>query len=742
MVNAEGCVGCSGGWVRAVWGGAGVCWRGLWCWWLPLFRWVIRVRCGLWRLRAARLQRRGGGVGVESQSQSTADSSSCPYGRRADGTCRACPQLDHYHNGNRCVPKPSSGQRCPSGQTYYSSYGGCRPSPCTYGRTSSGYCNPRPSCPAGQTYFSQYGGCRPSNCGKPGRSSTGYCRTCTDPTHYHNGDACVPKTAPAPGDPSCPTGQLYYGSYGGCRPSSCTHGRTTSGYCNPPPTTTTPPTSTTTTTTTTTTTASCPEGQEYFSRYGGCRPSSCEHDRSSTGHCRACADPTHYHNGQRCVPKTAPAPGDPTCPAGQLYYGHYKKCRPSSCTLGRASNGDCRQPPTTTTTTATTTITFSCPEGQSYFSDHNGCRPVSCGSVRLDTGYCSESEIPENPWHVSLKCWNYSMSGDATWYLNMDRKERLSNTGIIAETDIQAFRSGRNCPVMGLFRAGAIQRGISTSKSETYPIVLGYNKSIYEGYPVGAENPEFDPYGLVTMKIVPYSDQCSHPFAGSVANSYDRRLPCQAHDYCYDLIRFAVAPGLSKGDCDDRFHDLMNSDCADRGRFRNQCQNTAGEWRFGVRFNNLSNDIIPGVIIIQNAETGMCVNVEGGSKENNTPLAQWPCKDKNGQISKHWQFRFFPHWLQGTFRIQPEHTLSINNCVVVPNNKGVVLSTPDFCRHTTSSLFRLVSAGEGLYTIRQLESPDRCWIPETSDQGSRLINSSPCHRDSDLHLWEIREVEG
>ena len=396
----------------------------------------------------------------------------------------------------------------------------------------------------------------------------------------------------------------------------------------------------------------------------------------------------------------------------------------------------------------------SCPEGQKHFSEHDECRPISCGSVRLDTGYCSESVFPKNPWHVSLKCGNYSMSGDAAWYLNMDKQERLSSTGYAAriEADVQAFSGRRNCPVMGLFRAGAILRGIFTGKSETYPIVLGYHKSIYEGYPVGAENPEVDPYGLVTMKIVPYSDQCSHPFAKSVANSYDRRLPCQAHDYCYDLIRFAVAPGLSEDNCDDRFHDLMNSDCADRGRvFKEDCRDTADEWARGVRWNNISRDIKPGVIIIQNAETGMCVDVEGGSKENNTPLVQWPCKDKNGQISKHRQFRFFPHWLQGTFRIQPQHR--IGNCVLVTHSNSVVIHSSNFVLSSTptpscnnnSSLFVLVSAGQGLYTIRSSDySPDssgRCWIPETSDQGSRLINSSPCHRDSDLHLWEIREVE-
>ncbi len=731
-------------------------------------------------------------MGVESQSQSTADSSSCPYGRRADGTCRACPQLDHYHNGNRCVPKPSSGQRCPSGQTYYSSYGGCRPSPCTYGRTSSGYCNPRPSCPAGQTYsggrcvsrcpagqtyFSQYGGCRPSNCGKPGRSSTGYCRTCTDPTHYHNGRTCVPKTAPAPGDPSCPTGQLYYGSYGGCRSSSCAHGRTTSGTCNPPPPTTT------TTATTTTTTASCPEGQEYFSRYGGCRPSSCEHDRSSTGYCRACADLTHYYNGRKCVPKTAPAPGDPSCPTGELYYGSYEGCRPSSCTHGRTSSGSCSPPPPTTTptnfqrlTTTTTTATDSCPEGQRHFSEHGGCRPVSCDGVRLSTGHCREDD-QENPWYVTLTCGNYSASEDAEWYLNMDEKEKLTKrlfrTSLgerrygVTKADVEAFSGGRNCPVMGLFRAGTIQREESTKleertgESEIYVPELAYDKTIYEGYPPGAKNPDVKAYGLVTIKPKPPSDICSGGQKNQ-ADYYDRRVPCKAHDYCWDLVRFAVAPGLSKYDCDDKFHDLMNSDCADRDNDRDNCRNDAWWWTQWVRPVGVSDHHHPGVVIIENVKTGMCVDVES-SDEDSARLIQWPCEDKNGQISKHRQFRFNIRsnpagaWY---FQIKPEHQLQ-SYCVSVTDNHNVVMRYPIFCLGITdpfsfpritstkqsapsSSLFVLVEdnvGNEERYTIRSSDLPNRCWSPATSDQGSHLINSSPCNRGNDLHLWEIKEVE-
>lgn len=37
-----------------------------------------------------------------------ASPSSCPWGERLDGTCRACKSKDRYHNGKQCVPKDKS----------------------------------------------------------------------------------------------------------------------------------------------------------------------------------------------------------------------------------------------------------------------------------------------------------------------------------------------------------------------------------------------------------------------------------------------------------------------------------------------------------------------------------------------------------------------------------------------------------------------------------------------------------
>ena len=306
----------------------------------------------------------------------------------------------------------------------------------------------------------------------------------------------------------------------------------------------------------------------------------------------------------------------------------------------------------------------------------------------MSTGHCREDD-QANPWYVPLTCGNYSAREDAEWYLNMDEKEELTKRvfshgiGIvyeITEADVKTFKSGRNCPVMGLFRAGTIQRKETTGiKEETYDIDLAYDKSIYEGSPEGV-TPKINAYGLVTVKPKPPSDICTS--MDDQDYYYDRRVPCKAHDYCWDLVRFTVAPGLSEDDCDARFKELMYSDCADRGNLKGKCRRWAEIWELAVStrdnvwiFDNLEDEIAPGVVMIQNVETGMCVDVEGSSEEDGARLIQWPCED-NGHISENRMFRFHKTKLRDNwyFDIQPEH--QPDNCISVATDNDIKIRKP------------------------------------------------------------------
>ena len=77
----------------------------------------------------------------------------------------------------------------------------------------------------------------------------------------------------------------------------------------------------------------------------------CPNRDRSDGTCRACPDFTETLRGGRCQPKIEPGPGDPPCPAGQLYYASYGGCRDVTCPRGpphgnpaRYSNGYCLPP--------------------------------------------------------------------------------------------------------------------------------------------------------------------------------------------------------------------------------------------------------------------------------------------------------------------------------------------------------------------------------------------------------------
>ena len=180
--------------------------------------------------------------------------------------------------------------------------------------------------------------------GKHGRWSDGSCRACPSGQVWRRGPGCVRAASRT----SCSSGNTFFSRWNGCRPSSCPHGRTSTGHCRSAPvaaatttTTTTRPVTTTAATTTTvqsttTTTTTAPA-----------RPASCgNRGRRPDGTCRACPEPDEYHNGTECVKKTKPAPGDPKCSvAGEVYFSSYKKCQPASCEHGRASDGACREPP-------------------------------------------------------------------------------------------------------------------------------------------------------------------------------------------------------------------------------------------------------------------------------------------------------------------------------------------------------------------------------------------------------------
>ena len=730
----------------------------------------------------------------------------CTYGRWSSGRCKACPSGQVWRTGRGCVSTTTT-TNAPTTTTTASR-----------------------SCPAGQTYYSSYGGCRPSSCAN-GRTSTGYCRACADPTHLRSGGRCVPKTRPSPGDPSCPSGQLYYGGYGGCRPANCSVGRTSSGYCR-----------------------SCPSGQSYYSSYDGCRPSSCSNGRSSTGYCRACVDPTHQKVGGRCVPKTRPSPGDPSCPSGQLYYGSYGGCRPRSCPGGRTGSGYCRavspptprpSPPTgtttttsttsttttTTTTTSTTVVSTTISVATTTTTTIRGITTTGCSNdagsqvpsvtttvpattvttqrgnafpstyytissstitweeaigVRITTtttptstttprpvptailnqGSSSKDDSSTcpttNPGNSRAGCMygsllgsqrcrgapaslpNAPTPGSVPLYYDMVCTTYSANQNTNYYLNMSKNNSG-NCPVMGMLLA------IRDYKPE-----WGYTESIY------------DDYGLVAVKNTSDSE-CSYlTDVERITNRfrklknallYDFQIPCKSHDYCSDLQRAGFS--ITDQDCDDQFYLLMQADCNNRqdSFLQDSCFKRAQKIYSTVRWPMFDVSVSPGMIKLQNSATRLCVTVNS----NNSRIVQlMPCNDSDKQ-----QFRIYPsgdnvgtvsyivrHRPHGKFVDRGEGDGTVmwqqaDTCIEVKDlfpvqnyatPRQVILNTS--CDHPNSSQKMIISSplNEDKYSFSSLSDSDFCWKAKSIDRGAGIISANCINGGlSSIFQWRIRK---
>ena len=284
-------------------------------------------------------------------------SSHCPHGQWSSGRCRACPVGQVWVTGTGCVAATDT-RRCSSGNTWFETYGGCRPSSCAHGRTSTGHCRAAPSCPHG-------------------RWSNGNCRACPVGQVWVTGTGCVAATSTR----RCSSGNTWFQAHGGCRPTNCVHGRTSTGHCRtapppPPPPTTTPPPPTTTPPPPTTTPPPPPCRSDDHPTVSHWHPTGDGHrgcdTHTTTKTCGTWVPgPGHQVRQLGTCPSTTPVT---SCTSSYVFLSRYNGCRPEKCEYDRTSDGYCRV----------------CPVGQSYSSVYNGCRPTVCPTLWYTTsGYCS-----------------------------------------------------------------------------------------------------------------------------------------------------------------------------------------------------------------------------------------------------------------------------------------------------------------------------------------------------------------
>ena len=226
---------------------------------------------------------------------------------------------------------------------------------------------------------------------------------------------------------------------------------------------------------------------------------------------------------------------------------------------------------------------------------------------------------------------------------------------------------------------------------------------------------------------------------------FDFGLPCRAHDYCYDLIRAGIS-SVSRYDCDVAFWWVMNAHCRHRAPvYRQLCHGDKEEYYSAVRLlGSLFARPSPGVVEIRNVSTGKCMDVEGPSLRNNTPIQQWQCV---GVSNQRFKIQPVPN-IAGAYYIKPQHDSSQRRCV-----KATPTPRQYTCSSLTSQQFyidgirwddrRIGRAAIDQYYIT-IDPPSRSIIANCLRVPYRRTNGVdldyPSCFATDWHRWRIANV--
>lgn len=506
----------------------------------------------------------------------------------------------------------------------------------------------------------------------------------------------------------------------------------------------------------------CDAGESYFTKHKGCRPTECEHGRDdNTGDCNPCPEGQirlpEYNN--TCQPKDCGENGrsgtgscNPPCSAGLTRLSEYdNKCLPPECRHGRDSNGYCNPCPAGERREGpiNNCVPIPCPAGQSRSAAFgNACVPPECKYGRTHEGLC-ESDDPSFHYET-LTCTSYSTTADARTYLNVD-----------TEKNDQAV-----CPPKAFF--------LASDGTGEWP-VWGFQKSVA------------DDYGKIVVERL---GECSGPndernwdFPDD-AKLWDFKVPCKAHDHCFDLRRAGFSSTVDEGECDDLAHDLMRADCNNRS--------IVNKWLLipalsnPVLFSNLltltftsprvtcyatarlvftaltlpDEDPNPGIVKLMNEGTALCAEVANTSQASAPMLVQKPCS----ATSTNQQFRIYPvkgaGW-SGYFEIRPVHSEPQSLCVTIDltaviQNTCTTGSGSSAPSPHQSFKFRSVKNIDA-YEILSRSSPAYCLtippIPKTNPPPTtpeartiipkldiNLVNSSCDTSTNSNQIWRIKNV--
>lgn len=295
-----------------------------------------------------------------------------------------------------------------------------------------------------------------------------------------------------------------------------------------------------------------------------------------------------------------------------------------------------------------------------------------------------------DPTYSAITCEGYWSNLNAYEFLNMYNNP-IDDVG--------------TCPVKGMFTA-----------SRSYIPTWGLEANVANDY------------GKVMVKEF---GECSAP-ARDTGFAWDFRVPCRAHDFCYDLRRAGFSGTVTDFDCDDAFRLLMEAHCNDRP-FADDCRYVRDVYHAGVRLFFVTASSDPEPVQIMNRATGKCADVEASSLTDGTPIQQLGCLAVASQ-----RYRIAPAPLApGAFWILPAHS---NSCLKAVGLR-VVQEVCD--ENDTSQRFEIQGAlNQDQYVLRSESSSfkDCVHVPNNSFADGTDLDEPLCNDTSTWYIWRINDV--
>lgn len=221
---------------------------------------------------------------------------------------------------------------------------------------------------------------------------------------------------------------------------------------------------------------------------------------------------------------------------------------------------------------------------------------------------------------------------------------------------------------------------------------------------------------------------CSAPGSNTDLD-HDFTVPCQAHDYCYDLRGAGFSGTVSDDACDDAFWTLMDAHCQTRSYLlQPTCYSHRTSYYLAVRLPNVVTNPAPPVVEMAGTHNGKCLDIEAWGQNPGAMVTSYTCLYGTNQ-----RFQIITLG-DGTFAFDPLH--STNQCINIFAAYGWWLN-----QGSCSSSYRAFRIydyfGSDRYSLRSTWLGNGWCVNHPSPMNGSWVNMAACNEAS-YQLFQLR----